>query len=166
MRLLLVLLFVACTPKPKGPTVLVHFVYPEQWDKPAREYVQKLGSTWYKLGLKWEYTDDPNRTKNPCPHDWPTKKIVDCVIDVALYRKDGMYKEGLAGLSDRATNETWIDSRWVGLYLLAVTAHEIGHQVINTWEHVTSGIMQPASNSWSPSKEDLALACRLIGRGC
>lgn len=166
MRMLLLLFILACTPKPRGPTILVHYVYPQQWTKSDREYVEKVAASWKALGFKWLFTDDPNRSPNHCPHDWPTKGLVNCVIDVGLYKKDGMAEEGKAGYSDRNTNESWIDSRWVGLYLLHVVAHEIGHQVINTWEHVTAGIMKSGGSAWSASPQDLSLACHLIRRGC
>lgn len=166
MRLLIVLLLVACTPKPLGPTVRVHYVYPEEWSKDDRKYIESTAASWKKLRLKWEFTEDRNRATNHCPSDWPIKKIVDCVIDVALYRKTGLREEGLAGYSDRGTNESWIDIHWHGLYLLHVVAHEVGHQILNTWEHVTSGIMEKGGDKWMPSKEDHALACKQLKRAC
>lgn len=145
----------------------MHYVYPEQWTQADRRYVEQVAGSWKALGLQWSFTDDPNRSPNHCPHDWPAKNLVDCVIDVGLYKKDGMAEQGSAGWSNRATNESWIDSRWTGLYLLHVVAHEIGHQVLNTSEHLADkGIMMSGWNEWLASSADHALACKTIKRAC
>jgi hypothetical protein len=157
----------ACTPKPRGPTVLVHYVYPEQWTKTDKQYVEQASVSWKKLSLRWSFTEDANRSKNACPSDWPAKDLVNCVIDIGLYKKDGMFEKGTAGESNRDTNESWVDSRLSGLYLLHVVAHEIGHQVLNTWEHLTvKGIMTSGGDEIIASPADHALACKTIKRAC
>jgi hypothetical protein len=71
------------------------------------------------------------------------------------------------GQSDRATGESWIDSALRGYLLLHVLAHEVGHQVLDTWEHLTvPGIMQQGAADWQASPADLKLACKTIRRGC
>lgn len=167
MRLLFALFLLACTPKPKGPTVLIHYVYPWEWTPADRDYVKQVQVSWRDLGMKWVFTDDPSRTPNHCPKDWYVKKMVSCTIDVGLIKNERLKSSGKAGLSDRATGESWIEAGLTGLYLLSVVAHEVGHQVLDTATHLIGpGIMKSGSGEVNASSGDKALACQNIKRGC
>lgn len=152
----------------RAPTVMLHLVDPPRWSSHERNLVAAVGSIWADLGLDFEVTDKPERTDRPCPRDWAARGVTDCVIDVGLSKRDGMRtRDGVTGLSDRTTGESQIDSTIEGATLLHTLAHEIGHQVLNTGEHVAApGVMASGSVDWSVSPADLELACRQIQRGC
>lgn len=64
--------------------------------------------------------------------------------------------------SDIDTRDIAIDTRVTDPVLLSVaTAHEVGHVILFTKEHTTTGIMGGKTDHMSA--DDRALACRQIG---
>lgn len=163
-RALALACLVACH-APRAPTVRLHLVEPAQWTADDRRWVNDVGSVWAKLGLAWEVTESTDRAAHVCPRDWAARGVTACTIDIGLYRRPNMRADGYVGLSDRATDESWIDAALRGYELLHVLAHEIGHQLFDTGEHPAGAAIMGRSD-FTPNAVDYDLACRTIRRAC
>lgn len=165
--LAIALALAACVARPLGPTVVLHVIVPQEWSPADRAMIESVGSVWRELGLRWVVTDRVDRAPDPCPRDWPSRGVTECTIDVGIARETEVTASvDKAAISDRATGEVWIDPKWSGYSLLHLVAHEAGHIVFGSADHVSSGIMSRDGDNWTPTHEDLELACRTIQRGC
>lgn len=94
----------------------------------------------------------------------------DGACEVVVYVARGLVIEnfGAAGVTAR-DNEgrrvSQLDVRYTGLELVALAAHELGHSLLDTHEHVADSraVMFHASSNWTPQPDDYALACSSIG---
>lgn len=166
MRFLIPLL-AACS---QDPTVLIHFVAPEKWSDEDRYYVLKVSESWEELDLDFEFTDSPKRSATPCLTGWYKVDQRDCTIDIGLFKTEGLIIDHrIRGYADRVYDEAHVDASLTSHELLHVTAHEIGHVLLNTGRHLQFtqyGIMRSGGDATKASLYDLNLACEVIERGC
>lgn len=91
-----------------------------------------------------------------------------CEVVVYVARGRVIENYGAAGVTAR-DNEgrrvSLLDVRYSGLDLVALAAHELGHSLLDTSEHVAdpAAVMFHASWNWTPQPDDYALACSSIG---
>jgi hypothetical protein len=91
-----------------------------------------------------------------------------CEVVVYVGRGRIIENYGAAGVTAR-DNEgrrvSLLDVRYSGLELVALAAHELGHSLLDTGEHVADprAVMFAASSNWTPQPDDYALACSSIG---
>lgn len=162
----------ACASANSGPTVVVVDFPDEIWTIADMESVQKGAEAWDELGFLYvrkDVDDFPYEGEmERCPRDWSRQHITECAIPVGVTKEDGLLeKTGAIGTSDRASGVITIDSRYTGELLRAIAAHEFGHILLNTSNHLPDGqwgIMQ-SHTSWyvRPTEWDYRLACDATG---
>lgn len=111
--------------------------------------------TWTKLGFDVRWVGEAiDTTLDPAD-----------VVVVRIFRDPGMPPVA-AGLTDRSTRTTFIRGDLHDFTLASVVAHEMGHQLLNTSEHMTNGVgvMNAATLHWNLTPDDLAFACQVAGR--
>lgn len=122
---------------------------------------------WEELGFL--YVVDPSEQVDMqiCPHDWSFKHMTECKIRVGVQQvPDSYLPPGTAAFSDRSTDVISIGARFHGEYLVHLGAHEFGHILLNTSQHLPAGvpgIMQSGSDIIDPTPGDWALACVSTG---
>lgn len=166
MKRLLVLLL-ACTPPPKGPTAILRFVDPTVWSAKDRHDVLAGGIEWQRLGFKVQL--EGTTTLPRCPNLWykQTPQLTSCAIEIGVVRERGLMLNYQAmGQADRVTDTIRVDSSLINFDLMHVIAHEVGHILMNTGEHTLDGVMVSGGWKWWLSDADKALACKTIQRGC
>lgn len=91
-----------------------------------------------------------------------------CEVVVYVGRGHIVERFGAAGVTardDQGRRVSLLDVRYSGLELVALAAHELGHSLLDTHEHVADprAVMFHASSNWTPQPDDYALACSSIG---
>lgn len=130
---------------------------------------------WDELGFNATLTDfgQPD-----CPADWHAQepKVVDCAIRIEVrHDKNLAVETGVFGLASPSRRIVWIEltTAWAGGVAYDwLAAHEVGHVVLVTDEHLVDGehgVMKPEDKTDNPdsaaviSADDRALACETIG---
>lgn len=157
----------SCASASSGPTVAITVFGDEKWSPDDLIQLTDGSEVWDDMGFL--YVMDPNERlgTDVCPNDWFFKHKTECKIRVGITRVPRLLEEyGVVGLSDRANGTIEVDSRFSGLYLRHICAHEFGHILLNTGRHLpaeVTGIMQPSGSEIYPSEADWALACVSTG---
>lgn len=122
--------------------------------------IESGAETWSDLGL---FYSDSEVYRNVCAYDWSFTGDTNCDIRVVVNKESGLVElYGVAALSDRAGDSIIFDSRFSGLYLRHLSAHEFGHILLNTSMHLPGkvrGVMSQGSSMVVLSASDIALAC-------
>lgn len=169
MRLcsLLLALVSACASANSGPTVAVTVYGDEGWSADDVAQMQRGAEAWDDLGFL--YVLDPYEALDMkiCPRDWSIKDMTECKLRIGVTKVPGLAeKYGAAALSDRAAGTIEIDAKYSGLIFRHLSAHEFGHMLLNTGNHLPAGvygIMMQGSDALYPSEADWALACVSTG---
>lgn len=160
MRILfLAILLSACVAEtPAAPTVYVHTA---PGDTHGETYVDAVHS-WLDLGFRGTLSD-PGLTE--CPRLWYSEGLTECQISITIWPYPNLIRDHTAiGLSNRERRQIMYESTLTGYYeVLPVSAHEFGHILLDAGHHEGTGIMMAGGGTWSPSEDDLALACESIG---
>lgn len=158
----LVMSLLACAQAP-SPVIVVRFADDKAWTPDERAAAIGGATTWVPIGFSYS---DHDAQQPECRLSWPATSD-DCAITVGIVRdpqlRDGY---GVDGTADRATNIATVDARWSGFDLTAIVAHEVGHIILNTPEHVADGVMSARGARWNLTDDDRDLACATVGRGC
>lgn len=165
-RALVIALLAACTARSVGPTAIVRFVAPEEWSHDDRIDIADGLEAWRELGFELLLEAESELPR--CPNNWAAIARLDCVIVIGLRREAGMMTTYKArGMADRVTDSISVDELISGKELAHVVAHEVGHIILNTAQHVRSyGVMLSGGYMTRLSAQDRALACETIKRGC
>jgi len=164
-----VLLLGACLQLPElpGPVVYIRVgeafnlspsSEPTRWTDGDLKWIASGARQWKNIGFDVREPGEPIDTTLP-PED---------VIVIDLYRDTGLQAENkFGGLSDRVKRVSFINAGLTDFRLMGTVTHELGHQLLNTSEHLPReayGVMTPGSNSWSLQAADYELACRVAQR--
>lgn len=141
---------------PALPRVVLTF---DDWGPEIAEDAE----VWEQIGFD-VVTDDPGQ-QPVCAQRWYDYEWDGCEIRVRI-KAASQLDDGAVGRALRGLGEIWIldTTQRPGLVL----AHELGHIVLNTGEHVDEGLMSATTVSitFELTDEDLALACKAAGIGC
>jgi hypothetical protein len=157
---IIALVLTACAAQP-GPAVHLEYVQP---GVPARvvEFSEAAAMAWEEVGIG--YASAPGTVE--CPADWYLQPPTDCTITIHVTYLPSSELGGKAGLTDDARN-TAVAIELTDFALESVLAHEIGHTVFNTPDHLPPGelgIMAAASQGYTtPQAADLIYAANHIG---
>lgn len=73
---------------------------------------------------------------------------------------DSWLGEGVLGLSSRSTNTIVVIDSATGFDLARIVAHEFGHILLDTGEHMSSnGVMNASPDGWKLTEADRDFAC-------
>lgn len=150
MRPISMLVLVACAASPKRPAVELRALD----DAPAYE---RAVDVWSPLGF---VAADGTP---PCPRDWYASGEVDCTIAIRLERAE-LNGTGRLGYALRGEGIIVIDAALDGDVLVWAVAHEIGHVVLDSGEHLSPGqvgIMGSDVPIVRLTNADRELACKL-----
>lgn len=128
-------------------------------DGPLPEYDDAI-DIWSSLGFRAA----PPEGTPPCEHNWYDIDQTECTIRVSLERGDLSYF-GIWGFTIREEGLVMIHSKLVGDELTFAVAHELGHVLLDSGEHLMGderGIMSGVT-TLRLSDDDRALACRVRG---
>lgn len=150
----------ACAAQP-GPAVHLDYIQP---GVPARvvEFSEAAAMAWEDVGIG--YASAPGAVE--CPADWYAQPAADCTITIHVTYLPASELGGKAGLTDDNRN-TSVAIELTDFMLTSVLAHEIGHTVFNSPDHLppgAQGIMAAASQGYTtPQPADLIYASNHIG---
>jgi len=159
--IILAALLAACATQP-GPAVHLDYVQP---GVPARvvEFSEAAAMAWEDAGIG--YTSTPGTVE--CPANWYSQAPADCTITIHVTYLPTSEMAGKAGLTDDNRN-TSVAIELTDFMLESVLAHEIGHSVFNTPDHLApgeQGIMAVASQGYTtPTSADLTFASDHVNR--
>lgn len=115
---------------------------------------------WEALGFTF---GDAGLTE--CSLVWYRDGETDCQITIGIVRVPMLRERtGTNARTFRILRLVEIDSRLDGYALEIAVAHEVGHILLDTPKHTTTGIM--SGESVEVSDQDRRLACESIGLGC
>lgn len=164
--LLASLLLGGCASANSGPTVAITF-FGDPWSKDDMARVESGSEVWDRLGFLYILDPDEKVDMEVCPHDWAFRRLTECKIRVGVQQvPDSSLPSGAAAFSDRSTGVVSIGASFHGEYLVHLGAHEFGHVLLNTAQHLppgVPGIMQSGSGLTEPTVGDWALACISTG---
>lgn len=153
-----------------GPTVYLDFgesfqlkplMVSTRWTAEEMTWIYKGAQAWRQLGYDVRPLGEPiDGSLDPAN-----------VVVIQIYRDEWIPTQpnlsNIGALSDRETISTFIRSDLQEFRLMSTAAHEIGHQLLQTSEHLPqsdNALMSPASIGWRITDADLALACRVAAR--
>lgn len=155
----------ACAHVNPGPTVVLRL--DSSWTAATKQSADNGMAAWVRLGFRWSYTAIPSLTE--CRRDWYKVGAHDCTITIGMSRVAGL-ADGLAGrvdgMASRELQVIDVDAKWTEWALAAIVAHELGHILLATDEHLSAGavgVMAARGAAWDPTQADFDLACRTIG---
>lgn len=155
MKIIIVLVIATGCISRKGPSIAIVFDQPGL-DQARIDNTIQGASAWQNLDVT--YTADSNQKE--CPLDWyADAKSLPCTITihVSFYPKSEL--SNAAGLTDRAARTTMLALELTDGALVSVAAHEVGHSLWNTGDHLAAGqvgIMMPASGGYEwPTDDDV-----------
>jgi len=126
------------------------------WTTADIRMINAGAQTWRKLGFNVRWVGEAiDGSLDPAD-----------VMVVTIFR-DAALPPGFAGLTDQKTRTTFILGSRKDFDLAAVVAHEMGHQLLMTSEHLpdgTRGVMRPGTSYWNLTPDDMAFACRVANR--
>lgn len=158
MKLLIAVMLAACatTPAKDHPTVAIVFDQPGVPDDIA-SLTLAGANAWTSLGIP----GDPTSADAKCSPTWfDGSQIMPCTITIHITYVYKSELGGAAALTDKARH-TMLAYELTGDFLQAVTAHEIGHSLFDTGDHLAPGdvgIMAAAPTSTTPTDADIAFA--------
>lgn len=147
----------SCSGCAEQPGPVVKLVY-TQADVPTeiQAFTNAGASAWLHQGIGF----DAESQLTECALDWyNTPNDLPCAITVRITYAAASSMSGKAGLT--AKRDTTIAYELSGDQLTATVAHEIGHSVWNTGDHLEpgqDGIMASAAHGVSPTDADIAFA--------
>lgn len=157
MRLAVVALVAGCNATP--PPVVVTF------DTPFALDVADLAvDAWRELGFQIT-VGDPGAAP-ACAQRWfAHDDVCEIRVRVRAVGPEQLAADGV-GRAVRGLGEVWILDGTARPDL--VLAHELGHILLDTGEHVSRGLMSANTANITPNltAEDRALACRVAAIGC
>jgi hypothetical protein len=156
-------LLAGCALANSGPTVAVTPFGAEPWSEDDVSMVMEGARAWEDLGFL--YVLDPEELSDipVCPFDWSFKGLTECRIRVGVQRvPNDQLPPGAAAYADRSADIATFGADFHGRYLVHLGAHELGHILLNTSQHLgphVPGIMQSGSDLTVPTVGDWSLAC-------
>jgi hypothetical protein len=129
-----------------------------QWVAADLDWIYKGALVWRRLGFDVRPLGEPiDGSLDPAQ-----------VVVIQIYRDEGLRQENkFGGLSDRITVSTFLNAGLQDFRLMSTAAHEIGHQLLESSEHLTqaqNGLMSPFSTGFDITDADAELACRVAAR--
>lgn len=154
-----------CATAVQAPTVAVT-PFGGPWSEQDVADVMEGARAWESLGFEL-ILDPMEQSVIPlCPGDWHVAGPYDCRLRVGVRQvPDSDLPPGTAAYADRATDVISIGDRFHGRYLVHLAAHEVGHIILDTGEHLgpnTPGVMGQGNDLIELTDADLDLACRSI----
>jgi len=152
----LALFMIGCADEPRAHVLVV----PEAEPLPA--YVTGANA-WSRLGYSASFEDSGELE---CADVRDGLAGGPCQITIVVGRRLQLRERyGADGLADRTTRSILIDARWSSWNLIAISAHEIGHVLLDTGRHLDGqrAIMGDPSAEWDATPADYGLACETIG---
>jgi hypothetical protein len=156
MKLVLLTLLVGCAAQPTdGP--IVKLVYTQAGvPSDVAAFTEAGASAWFGQGIAF----DANATGTECSLDWyDPGQTLPCVLTVRITYAAASSISNDAGIT--AHRDTTLAYELSGDALTAVAAHEVGHSVWNTSDHLApglDGIMASAAHGTTPTAADVAFA--------
>lgn len=153
LALCLSLLFVTACADETAPGVVVVTT-----DAPAHVLDDAI-TAWSALGFHEGSDSDAE-----CAADWFVTGDVDCSIFISVEMDDTLIEEyRVGGLADVEGRRIWLYPAAENLH--ALVAHEFGHVLLNTSEHIAGrpAVMNGGPGLLHATVADYQLACRTIG---
>lgn len=160
MRFALLALLAACgTTAPAGP--IVKIVYDQEGiPDDVLTYANAGANAWSSLGVDGGSAVVGTRQDNvECLPNWYDGQLLPCTLTIHMSFAAASSLGGKAGLT--ANRHSQIAYELAGDQLTSVVAHEVGHSLWNTSEHLPAGeigIMASAAQGVSPTDADIAFA--------
>lgn len=128
-----------------------------RWTDADKKWIQSGTQEWRRLGFDVRGLDEtPDLTLPPTD-----------IIVIDIYRDMYVQEKNYGGMSDRAKHQIFINPSATDYTLVGYVAHEMGHQLLNTADHLPAGargVMTPNTNSWSLTQADYDFACQIAQR--
>jgi len=143
-----------CATRP-GPVVRIDFTQAGVPDD-VRAFALAGADAWWQLDVE---RDDATTLPACAPAWFDDVASLPCSITVSLTFEPSSEMGGNAGLTAKRRSMIAIELR--GDQLAAVVAHELGHSIWNTPQHLDQGkvgIMATAASSTTPTDADVAFA--------
>ena len=152
------IMFVGCASNEK--TIDVRIDPQTPMDALTADFVSHGADTWSVIGVGYRAYDGSDATPE-CVERWFDTDVTECVITIKLTLAPPQTLDGYAGLTDQM-RDTFIDNQLTYDRLQSVVAHEVGHSVFASGDHLPPGevgIMMAVEHDITvPTEADLEYA--------
>lgn len=162
LKLTIIATLAACATQPKEhPTVAIIFDQPGVPDD-VTALVLAGADAWAGLDIPGGAQTLGTRQDNtPCIPTWfDGSQLLPCTVTIHVTFVEKSELGGAAALTDKARH-TMLAYELTGDFLQSVVAHEVGHSIFDTSDHLVPGdvgIMAAAPTSDTPTEADIAFA--------
>lgn len=130
------IVLIGCTSNEK--TIDVRIDPQTPMDALTSDFVWHGASTWSAVGVGYRVYDETDETPE-CVERWFDTNVIECVITIKLtFESPQALGSGYAGLTDQM-RDTYIDNQLSYDRLQSVVAHEVGHSVFASSDHLPPG---------------------------